>query len=81
MPDLHDTPIRAFEPKVDGSEYTPYAPDPSASIKLPAERQALLNAVIDLYSSRPSEAAMLNYARESVYDDPLSYVCFVMQNV
>lgn len=72
MPDVHDTPLRAqFEPKIDGTNYLPYTPNPSQSLKLPANRQVLVDAVIAVYSSKVTEEAMLHYAKESVYDDPL----------
>lgn len=71
MPDVHDTPLRKYEPKIDGSLYAPYTPKPSQSLKLTAERQALVDAVLAVYSSKVSEEAMLHYAKESVYDDPL----------
>ena len=73
--DVHETPLRAFEPRPDTSRYLPYKPDPSKSITLPADRQALVDAVIAVYSSKVTEEAMLHYAKESVYDDPLRYAC------
>jgi hypothetical protein len=68
---------KPYEPKVDTSlyatEHNQYEPKPSASIPLDAPRQTVLDAVLSLYSGKPSEAACLNYASRSIYDDPLSF--------
>ncbi|GAA5873113.1 hypothetical protein JCM8547_006795 [Rhodosporidiobolus lusitaniae] len=51
-----------------------FAPDPSKSLSLPADRQAIVHAMVtNLYGAQPTEEACLKYAMESVYDDPLSY--------
>ncbi|GAA6028507.1 hypothetical protein JCM8097_007255 [Rhodosporidiobolus ruineniae] len=67
-----------WEPRIDHAQFATsdkgdFEPNPSASISLPADRQAIVEAVISLYSAHPTEAACLKYAKESVYDDPLSY--------
>ncbi|BGP17679.1 hypothetical protein JCM10213_003583 [Rhodosporidiobolus nylandii] len=66
-----------WEPRIDHEQFATgkasFEPNPTASLSLPPDRQAIVDAVLSLYSAQPSEAACLKYARESVYDDPLSY--------
>jgi hypothetical protein len=64
---------RVFEPHIDASAYLPFAPNSANSIPLPPDRQELLNDVLALYGSRPSEQAMNRYAEKAVYDDPFSF--------
>ncbi|GAA6055202.1 hypothetical protein JCM3770_000708 [Rhodotorula araucariae] len=67
-----------WEPRINHQQYATgpngdFEPNPSASLSLSPEREAIVQAVLSLYSAQPSEDACLTYARESVYDDPLSY--------
>ncbi|GAA5986160.1 hypothetical protein JCM11641_004731 [Rhodosporidiobolus odoratus] len=66
-----------WEPRIDHAQFATdkgsFEPNPAASIPLLPDRQAIVDAVVSLYCATPSEAACLKYAKESVYDDPLSY--------
>ncbi|GAA5843972.1 hypothetical protein JCM11251_005927 [Rhodosporidiobolus azoricus] len=67
-----------WEPRIAHEQYDTsgkgdFEPNTSTSLPLPSDRQAIVDAVRSLYSAQPSEAACLKYARESVYDDPLSF--------
>jgi hypothetical protein len=50
-----------------------YHPDPSRSIKLPPNRQALLDDIIALYSCEPTRRRVERYTPDCVYDDQFVY--------
>lgn len=50
-----------------------WSPDPSKSIKLPPNRQALINDVIALYSCEPTVERVKRYSPDCVYDDQFVY--------
>ena len=50
-----------------------YTPDPSKSIPLPPNRQALVNDIIDLYSCKPTVEKVKRYTPDCVYDDQFVY--------
>lgn len=50
-----------------------YKPDPSRSLPLSPQRQALVDDVIALYSCRPSVDGVRRYATDCVYDDQFGY--------
>ncbi|EKM53479.1 uncharacterized protein PHACADRAFT_175911 [Phanerochaete carnosa HHB-10118-sp] len=50
-----------------------YHPDPSKSIKLPPNRQALLDDIIALYSCQPTRRRVERYTSDCVYDDQFVY--------
>ncbi|GAA6024611.1 hypothetical protein JCM10207_001020 [Rhodosporidiobolus poonsookiae] len=67
-----------WEPRIDHAQFATsdkgdFEPNLANSLSLPPDREEIVKAVVSLYSAQPSEAACLKYARESVYDDPLSY--------
>ncbi|KAJ9115607.1 hypothetical protein QFC20_000932 [Naganishia adeliensis] len=63
-----DTPAESVEPRqvttTDGMH-----PDPFKSIKLPPNRQALVDDVIALYSCQPTIERVSRYAPNCIYDD------------
>nr|OQO27990.1 hypothetical protein B0A51_05115 [Rachicladosporium sp. CCFEE 5018] len=50
-----------------------YTPDPSKSIKLPPNRQALIDDIIALYSCEPTIRRVERYTPDCVYDDQFVY--------
>lgn len=50
-----------------------YEPNPSASIAVPPEREAIVQKITSLYSGSASEEDMQVYAKEAIYDDPWSF--------
>ena len=50
-----------------------YTPDPSKSIPLPPNRQALVDDIIDLYSCKPTVEKVKRYTPDCVYDDQFVY--------
>ena len=50
-----------------------YHPDPSKSLKLSPERQALLDDIIALYSCQPTRERVERYTPDCVYDDQFVY--------
>lgn len=46
-----------------------YTPDPSKSIKLSPQRQALIDDIIALYSCEPTVRRVERYTADCVYDD------------
>jgi len=50
-----------------------WRPDPSKSVKLPPNRQALIDDVIALYSCQPTVDRVKRYSRDCVYDDQFVY--------
>jgi hypothetical protein len=50
-----------------------WTPNPSKSIKLPPNRQALLNDIIALYSCQPTVERVKRYSPDCVYDDQFVY--------
>lgn len=74
MTDMNDKsssqPGEQFEPRqtnTHGSE--DWTPDPSKSIKLPANRQALVDDILALYSCEPTVERVKRYTPDCVYDD------------
>ncbi|KAK5116236.1 hypothetical protein LTR62_008563 [Meristemomyces frigidus] len=63
----HDDPSRNASTGVD------YEPNPENSIKLPPNRQHIVDCITRLYSGSASEQDMQVYAEKSIYDDPWSY--------
>ena len=50
-----------------------YTPDPSKSLPLSKERQALVDDIIDLYSCKPTVQKVRRYTPDCVYDDQFVY--------
>lgn len=50
-----------------------YTPDPSKSIKLSPQRQALVDDIIELYSCHPTVQRVRRYTSDCVYDDQFVY--------
>ena len=50
-----------------------YTPDPSKSIPLSPNRQALVDDIIDLYSCKPTVEKVKRYTPDCVYDDQFVY--------
>lgn len=50
-----------------------FTPDPSKSLKLPPNRQALLDDIIALYSCQPTIERVKRYTPDCVYDDQFVY--------
>jgi len=48
-------------------------PDPSKSIKLSPNRQALMDDIIALYSCQPTVERVKRYSPDCVYDDQFVY--------
>jgi len=70
----HDgsTPGEAFEVR-QTSESADWKPDPSKSVKLPPNRQALVDDIIALYSCQPTVDRVKRYTPDCVYDDQFVY--------
>ncbi|KAK0276319.1 hypothetical protein LTR35_010644 [Friedmanniomyces endolithicus] len=65
-------PGEAFEPRQTATSED-YTPDPSKSIKLPPNRQALVDDIIALYSCEPTIRRVERYTPDCVYDDQFVY--------
>ena len=50
-----------------------YTPDPSKSLPLSKERQALVDDILDLYSCKPTVQKVKRYTPDCVYDDQFVY--------
>lgn len=55
------------------SDTQDFTPDPSKSIPLPPNRQALLDDIIELYSCHPTIERVKRYTPDCVYDDQFVY--------
>ncbi|GAB0137377.1 hypothetical protein EsDP_00005645 [Epichloe bromicola] len=55
------------------SSSSDYAPDPSRSLPLTPQRQALLDDIVALYSCRPTIDRVKRYTPDCVYDDQFGY--------
>lgn len=71
-PDPRDETQNA-DPSMNSSTGVDYEPHPENSIKLPPERQKIVDSICNLYSGSASEEDMQVYAEKSVYDDPWSF--------
>ena len=67
-----DTPGEQFEVRQTAVSED-YKPDPSKSIKLQPNRQALVDDIIALYSCKPSIERVKRYTPDCVYDDQFVY--------
>jgi hypothetical protein len=71
---------RKYEPHVDTSDFLDsngeYTPDSSKSIKLPQDRQRIVDTVVSMYSGK-IESVLKDfeacYAKNSLYDDIMSF--------
>lgn len=71
----------SLPPSAPGENYEPrqthptddYTPDPSKSLPLSKERQALVDDILDLYSCRPTVQKVRRYTPDCVYDDQFVY--------
>lgn len=71
----------SLPPSAPGENYEPrqthpsddYTPDPSKSLHLSKERQALVDDILDLYSCRPTVQKVRRYTPDCVYDDQFVY--------
>lgn len=61
-----------FEPRQTSSS-SDYTPDPSNSLPLNPQRQALLDDIIALYSCQPTIERVKRYTPDCVYDDQFGY--------
>ncbi|KAJ9647576.1 hypothetical protein H2204_000205 [Knufia peltigerae] len=66
------TPGEAFEVRQTSSS-ADWKPDPSRSIRLPPNRQALMDDIIALYSCEPTVERVKRYTPDCVYDDQFVY--------
>ncbi|KAM4056790.1 FAD dependent oxidoreductase [Hirsutella rhossiliensis] len=65
-------PGELFEPR-QTSLTSDYKPDPSRSLKLSPQRQALVDDIIALYSCQPTIERVKRYTPDCVYDDQFGY--------
>jgi hypothetical protein len=72
LPNDSSVPGELFEPR-QTSDTSDYKPDPSKSIKLPPNRQRLIDDIIDLYSCKPTVEKVKRYTPDCVYDDQFVY--------
>jgi hypothetical protein len=56
-------------PSEETSAPADWHPNPSRSLPLSKARQALVDDIIELYSCHPTEARILRYTPDCVYDD------------
>ncbi|KAK2595325.1 hypothetical protein QQS21_006925 [Conoideocrella luteorostrata] len=61
-----------FEPRQTSST-SDHTPDPSKSISLTPQRQALLDDILALYSCHPTRERINRYTPDCVYDDVFGY--------
>ena len=69
---MSSKPGEQFEPR-QTSTTEDYTPDPSKSIKLPPNRQSLVDDIIALYSCQPTVRRVERYTPDCVYDDQFVY--------
>ncbi|RMZ73066.1 fad dependent oxidoreductase [Pyrenophora seminiperda CCB06] len=67
FPNTSDAPGEQFEPSED------YEPDPSKSIPLSPQRQALVDDIIALYSCQPTVSRVKRYTPDCIYSDQFVY--------
>jgi len=72
FPKTSDAPGEQFEPRQTATSED-YEPDPSKSIKLSPQRQALVDDIIALYSCQPTVQRVKRYTSDCVYDDQFVY--------
>ncbi|KAH6872205.1 hypothetical protein BKA58DRAFT_313557 [Alternaria rosae] len=72
FPKTSDAPGEQFEPRQTATSED-YEPDPSKSIKLSPQRQALVDDIIALYSCQPTIERVKRYTPDCVYDDQFVY--------
>lgn len=72
FPDMASKPGENFEVRQTSSNED-YTPDPSKSIPLPPNRQALVDDVLALYSCEPTTERVKRYTPDCVYDDQFVY--------
>ena len=72
FPTTSSAPGEQFEPR-QTSTSEDYTPDPSKSIKLPPNRQALVDDIIALYSCDPTIRREERYTPDCAYDDQFVY--------
>ncbi|CAN9097340.1 unnamed protein product [Alternaria alternata] len=72
FPKTSDAPGEQFEPRQTATSED-YEPDPSKSIKLSPQRQALVDDIIALYSCQPTVQRVKRYTPDCVYDDQFVY--------
>jgi len=72
FPKTSDAPGEQFEPRQTATSED-YEPDPSKSIKLSPQRQALVDDIIALYSCQPTIQRVKRYTPDCVYDDQFVY--------
>ncbi|RYN90411.1 hypothetical protein AA0120_g6145 [Alternaria tenuissima] len=72
FPKTSDAPAEQFEPRQTATSED-YEPDPSKSIKLSPQRQALVDDIIALYSCQPTIQRVKRYTPDCVYDDQFVY--------
>ncbi|KAK5129469.1 hypothetical protein LTR08_003229 [Meristemomyces frigidus] len=72
MPTSSSAPGEQFEPRQSATSED-YTPDPTKSIKLPPNRQALVDDIIALYSCEPTIRRVERYTPDCVYDDQFVY--------
>lgn len=65
-------PGEAFEPRQTATS-ADYTPDPSKSLPLSPQRQALIDDIIALYSCQPTIRRVERYTSDCVYDDQFVY--------
>jgi len=69
---MSSKPGEEFEPRQTATSED-YTPDPSKSIKLSPQRQALIDDIIALYSCEPTIKRVERYTPDCVYDDQFVY--------
>jgi hypothetical protein len=69
---MSTAPGEQFEPRQTATS-PDYKPDPSKSIKLEPNRQALIDDIIALYSCEPTVRRVERYTPDCVYDDQFVY--------
>ncbi|KAK4997846.1 hypothetical protein LTR66_002806 [Elasticomyces elasticus] len=69
---MSSKPGESFEPRQTATS-DDYTPDPSKSIKLSPQRQALIDDIIALYSCQPTIKRVERYTPDCVYDDQFVY--------
>jgi len=72
FPKTSEAPGEQFEPRQTATSED-YEPDPSKSIKLSPQRQALVDDIIALYSCQPTITRVKRYTPDCVYDDQFVY--------
>lgn len=72
FPDMANKPGENFEVRQTSSD-DDYTPDPSKSIPLPPNRQALVDDILALYGCEPTIERVKRYTPDCVYDDQFVY--------